>query len=475
MQDRYEVPACAIGWLRSMGYEPYTAMDGDVQRWLGWYTGKGKFYERAQVDWSSGEPRRVTRTAYSLRPARRVCREWASLLFDEGTRFAADEPRANEWLQGWCDRVGVLSEGQSCVERAFALGTGALALSFDLPADAARAATMRLRRYDARMVLPLSWDGATVTECAFATDAFVRGRRVSQVTAHVVGEAGTYEIRSAWFDAEGERVHPDGLLDALDTGQALPTFAVVRPAVDNLVADLAPMGQSVFEDAIDAIRGVDEAWDALVRELAVCKPRVFLDDQLLRVTDRGGHEVMVPLAPEESVVRAVRGSGSGGDLIRTFQPTIRTAQMREALDTALAELGDLTGFGQQYFTLSKSGGLKTATEVSADSSALMRNLRKHEMAVGASLSSMLTAAVSCAGAVLGEDVPAPSGRVRVSWDDSIIEDTPAEKAQALSEVAGGLLAPWEYRARFLGEDEETARAMADEAARGGVGGVGALV
>ena len=267
---------------------------------------------------------------------------------------------------------------------------------------------------------------------------------MTQATLHRLDPAtGSYHVSPAFFDARGERVAPPGFLDDLDTGQPLPTFCLVRPAVDNVVADCSPMGQSVFEDALDAVRAVDSAFDTVVRELSVTKPRVFMSDELLRpALGPGGRTVAVPSPPEETVIRA--------DALRAM------------LDCALAELGDLTGFGQQYFTLSKPGGLKTATEVSADSSALMRNLRKHEAAVGAALSAMLGAACSCAASVLGEDA-GDFGRVRVAWDDSIVEDTPAEKAQFLSEVASGISAPWEYRARFKGEDEQTARERAAEA------------
>jgi A118 family predicted phage portal protein len=227
------------------------------------------------------------------------------------------------------------------------------------------------------------------------------------------------------------------------------------------------MGQSVFEDAVDAVKAVDDAFDTIVRELAVTKPKVFMADQLLQdFTDEGGNRVVAPMAPEETVIRAVSGF-SGEDLIKTFQPDIRATELRTMLDTALAELGDLTGLGQSYLTLDHEAGLKTATEVSADNSALMRNLRKHEVSVGASLSRMLTAACSCARSLCGVETGEP-GIVRVTWDDSIIEDTPAEKAQFLSEVSAGLRSPWEYRVRFCGEDEQTARERAEEAAtRGG--------
>ena len=60
---------------------------------------------------------------------------------------------------------------------------------------------------------------------------------------------------------------------------------------------------------------------------------------------------------------------------------------------------------------------------------------------------------------LGVGLP-DEGEVRVTFDDSIITDTSAEKRQDMAEVASGLMNAWEYRAKWYGEDETTARRLA---------------
>lgn len=57
---------------------------------------------------------------------------------------------------------------------------------------------------------------------------------------------------------------------------------------------------------------------------------------------------------------------------------------------------------------------------------------------------------------LGAELP-EEGDVRVTFDDSIITETSAEKQQDMAEVAAGLMEAWEYRAKWYGEDEATAR------------------
>ena len=130
-------------------------------------------------------------------------------------------------------------------------------------------------------------------------------------------------------------------------------------------------------------------------------------------------------------------------------------------------LGDLCGFGITYFDLDNSGYVKTATEVSSDNSALMRNIRRHENLLQGAIADISRAVLGAARGMGLVDAPEDVGVVRVTFDDSIITDTTAEKAQDMAEVAAGLMHAWEYRAKWYGEDEGTARERAGEEA--GVG------
>ena len=65
------------------------------------------------------------------------------------------------------------------------------------------------------------------------------------------------------------------------------------------------------------------------------------------------------------------------------------------------------------------------------------------------------------------------GDACMSFDDSIVQDTEAEKKQNMAEVAAGLMLPWEYCSRWYGEDEATARRSISEVAKvAGTAGVG---
>lgn len=457
-ENEHSVPGAVKDALREMGYEhPDMVMLPTAQEWWEWYTAKAAWYDHEEIR----DGRRYKMRRQTLHPARRVCREWASaILDDDGTKIGTDTDELTELLEAWATETKFVPTAQRCLERAFGVGTGALALWFDVREDEV---AIRARRYDARMVLPLSWDDDGVTECAFVTEAYSDGRKVHQLQVHELGEGGTYHVLTRMFDAEsGNEVFPEGILPDFDALTDLPTFAIIRPALDNIHAEGTYMGQSVFADAIDAVKGVDNAFDAMQREISVTKAKIFASESLfeLQRDDDTGALRPVPMDPEDVWVVKL-DTVSADEMYEVYSPAIRTQQLADALNVALAELGDLTGFGQDYFRYDKSGGMRTAKEVSASNSAFMRNIRKHENELRPQLEHLLMSLLQCQRMLNGW--PVPDGcEVHVDFDDSIIQDTDSEKTMMLSEVAQGVVPKWMYLERFYAMSEEDARALVSE-------------
>ena len=459
--DEFSIPSHVLDYIKARGYEVSTSMTSAITQWYRWYTSDvehdGDAKDFYNIEYKSGKGKK-SRKRMSLKPARRACREWASLLLDEETEVATDGSNANEWLEDYLERTSFWVNGQEMVETAFAIGTGAWALWFDVDDDGT---SIKLRTYDARMIVPLSWDMDGVTECAFVTRIVLKGKPADQLQIHRLSEpdesgegGGTYVIETAMF-IDAKKVNPEeyDVLEEFDTGCATPTFGIVRPGIKNIVADQSPYGQSVFHDGIDTIKAVDIAWDAIFQEVDLTKVMVFLDEALIDVRDENGRAI--PVQGDDQKVRKVYGSSSS-DFYEVYSPDIRIDPLVKALDTALAEYGDQMGFGQDYFTLDKVGGLKTATEVSADNSQMMRNVKKHENALGSAISQVLTALLTCARIHCGAKIEEEFGAVVVKFDDSIIEDTAAKKNMMLAEIAAGVVPVWKYLVEFYGMSKEEA-------------------
>ena len=498
METEYWVPEHVREYLRSLGFVlPLEAMEGHIRMWHEWMQSVGSFYDYRDTD-GFGRIYEVHRR--SIHPAMRVCQEWGSLLLNDKTSVVCENQGATEWLADFFTKTGFMPQAQNTVVRAFGMGTGAWALWID--ADARK---VRIRHYDARMVIPLTWDEEGVSECAFVTRAFYRGKAVDQLQMHLRGGLGldgasaslsasspsrpesletsshsksslshgnqaspsqsfpfqscdgTYKIVTTLFDEDGNIIEPAGVCAEYDTGSPFPTFSIVKPAVDNTRVDMSPYGQSVFADAVDAIQAVDLAFDALISEIDAGKMRIFLSDVMFDRDDDGSKKRRTPIPFGKQDCTVFRKVMSTEDMISDFTPALRTSSQAEAFRIALQMLGDLTGFGITYFDFDNTGYVKTATEVASDSSALMRNIARHEHALEVSLAGISHAVLHCARA-FGESVP-EEGEISVSFDDSIITDTAAEKRIAMAEV-GVTMHPWEYRARFYGESEDVARERA---------------
>lgn len=441
----YNIPEHIREFIKKSGYSlPFSLMRGYINEWNAVMKAQGDFWDYQRKE--NGVTFKVHRR--TIRPAQRVCNEWASLLLNDKTQVVCESEECTEWLEDFLAGINFMAKGQGLISSAFGLGTGAWAVWVDQDAG-----KLQVRRYDARMVMPLSWDDDGVSECAFIGRSVIDGKTYDQLQMHVE-EGGQYTIKTYLFDNEGNRVQLEGVTEELYTGCETPTFAIVAPAIPNTRVDFSPYGQSVFADAIDVMKSVDLCYNAMMEEIDLSKMRVFMADTLFEVEKGKGGTRYIPFGKEDcSTFRMV--SSMNDDLIKEYAPAIRTDKQKEAYSLALQAMGDQCGFGLQYFDISKSGGLKTATEVSSDNAALMRNIRKHENLLEGAVAQIMHAVLQCAREFMGVALP-DEGVIRVDFDDSIITDTASEKAQDLAEVNVTMPA-WAYAAKWYGMTEEEAR------------------
>lgn len=453
-ENEFSIPTCVKTYITKQGYEIDESMVSYINDWWNWYTGSSSWYEITWklLDGSDGERQRL-----SLRPHKRAAKEWASLLLNEDTTISVDAANANEWLAEYLNENAFWPNGQNLIEKAWAIGTGAWALHFKIEEEATDS-RIRIRRYDARMIVPLTYDDEGVTECAFVSQVVLKGKKAHQLQMHVM-ENGAYIIKTALFvNDKPVSVEEYGVMAEFNTECPEPTFAIVKPGTENTVVDLSPFGMSVSADAIDAAKSVDMTYDALFQEIKLTEAIVFLSDEMIDVRDVNGKVVPVANNEADSKFRKLEGQ-DGTNLYEVYSPSIRTDPIKQALDVALAEFGDLTGFGQNYFTIDKAGGLKTATEVASDNSALMRNVKKHENSLRRSIQTIITSLLICARIHCGAKIEDDPGVVHVEFDDSIITDTQAEKNQMLAEIAAGVRPKWHYLVEFDGMAEEEAKEL----------------
>lgn len=449
---------------------PSTGMEPHVVEWWGWMRAKCAFYDHTDVD-ASGNTFKVERI--TMTPGKMVCEDWASIVVNDDTSigFEGDDPEAEDttnpsmrWLRDWVEDVDLLAESAP-YERAFGTGTAGWVLGLrDMAEDGApnAGAEVTLTWHDARSIVPLAWDGRGVTECLFLLPVVVGGKPYTQATACTRGDGG-YCIDVAFFDAHSARVGLEGFVEHLETGSDVPPFAVFSPAIDNTYEDNSPLGVSVLDRAMGAIKLADGAFDNAWKDMFLGQKMVFLSEDMLRRDEDGGYTV--PRAQSQQLFMAVENTGvADKPMYQEYNPDLRVEDNRRAIATGLSLLGKRVGFGYEYYQLDKAGGLKTAKEVASSNAELLRNARKHERRIGPAIAQVCEAAVELARTFVDPSLPSVAGLVRVDFGDTVIQDDETERENDRADVAAGIMPAYRYAMKHHGVDEATAREWTGETA-----------
>ena len=186
--EKYWVLECVRAYLRAVGYSTRALedMEPHVREWDSWMRAVGEFYDYRDTD-GFGRVYQVHRR--TIMPAMRVCREWGSLLLDEKTVVARESRECAGWLASLFSTTNFWGRAQETLVWVFGLGTGTFAVWMD-----AGRRLVRVRHYDARMVVPLSWDAEGVWECTFVTRCFSLGALLDQLQMHVVSGGVVAEL-----------------------------------------------------------------------------------------------------------------------------------------------------------------------------------------------------------------------------------------------------------------------------------------
>ena len=424
--------------LRKLGYETVDlGVSEQISEWLQWYQGKvSKFHSYSQYNGK----KKVRRERATLGMAKKVCEDWANLLLNEKVEFSVSEDcltaRAREILQENNFRV----KGNRLIELAFALGTGA----FVEYVENGRVGIDYIR---ADMIYPLSWNNGEITQCAFGSVKVIGNTECLYLQLHVL-EDGFYVIKNRLFDRKNRQPLPlpKNVMPDFYTNSDTPLFQIVTPNITNSLNLDSPMGISVFANAVDVLKGVDLVYDSYQNEFRLGKKRIVVPVGMAQLNSE--ETGFAPVFDDNDTEFYAFTDKNITDL-KEINMEIRAGEHTEGLRQNLNLLSDLCGLGSERYTYDRSG-VKTATEVISEESALYQNLKKHEIILNKAICDLVRA-------VLFLDTgKAQAVDVKVDFDDSIIHDTASEFEQNLKLVAAGLMMPYEFRMWWFNESERQA-------------------
>ena len=463
--------------INELGYKTFTfdysIYAAYIMNCYQWYKGKTPYHVQKRYNGNSD----VTIEKSKLRMAKRACEDLASLTCNQNLIINIEDTAEKEFLLGNEDEMsGILGQNDfwsqlsKCYELTAGLGTGALEIvleglvQVDDKVIVGNDTKIKLARYDALHILPLSWTNTgKITEVAFLDEYKVKDDTYLEIRLHVLNERGNYVIvnRKCKVNYVNTKtnitnfIYLDNstVIKEFDTGSSLPWFTCLKTAQINSYDINSPMGASAYGDAIDELKGIDDCFNTLCGEFRYSNKKVFYSKTLLN-RDKNGN-VIIP-DDDESNKQVFYFTGddykddAGKEPIKEYNPTIRTKELTEGIELLLDIFSMKCGLGHGYYKFSNGRIQKTATEVISQNSDLYRNICKMQLAIEKNIFEILTAFLYVSNFVFGTSYNIDC-KMSVTFDASLIEDKTLERERALKEVELGLLTKDEYRNMYYPE------------------------
>lgn len=459
-----------IDKLKELGYttipeEFYTY----VSLWKSWYVGKVKGFHQYRR-YNGHKWTKCNRA--SLGMAKKVCEDWANLLMNEKVQITLEGQKEQEFIDRVLTANNFTVKANEMQEMKSALGTVAYiprvvgqAVNESgeiVPGDVSG---IELDYVTIEHIFPLAWQNGFITECAFDGVVTRAGKNYLYLQIHRKDERGLYVIENSIYRYENETLSDALLTDVpgferippvVHTGSDKRQFVIDRPNIANNLDYLLPVGIPVYANAIDVLRGVDCAYDCYVNEfengpmmMMVKMPATRWEDDEPTLDDNDRRFYLLPEDTQQ------------GNVVETISPTLRTEQLNVGLQDQLNVLSSKCGFGETYYRFD-GGSVATATQVISENSTMFRTIKKHEIVLEQALVELcrilLRLGNTAMNAGLNEDV-----EISIDFDDSIIEDKATDFSRDMQLLSAGIMNDWEFRMRWMNEDEATAKAALPKA------------
>lgn len=450
--------------LRERGYK---TMPEDfysiITTWHSWYDGNVKNFHSYKV---FNGMKHVHCHRYSAGMAKKVSEDWANLLMNEKVSVTLEGVKEQEFFDDVSKQNSLRVKLNEMQELKAALGTSAyIARVTDATVDAETGAVIgsgakiKLDYVCAESIIPLSWENGKVIECAFTSEKVNGKDKYLYLQIHHIVN-GFYDIENVLFrntNGECSEVPLNTLPEmsnipaVVHTGSQLPQFVIDRLNIVNNYDTNLPMGIAVFANAIDQLKGVDVTYDSYVNEFILGKKRIIVKPEATKTIDDepcfDENDLVFYVLPED---------GRDGNIIEEVDMSMRTEEHKTGMQDMLNMLSSKCGFGENHYKFDK-GNISTATQVVSENSTLFRTIKKHEIILEDVLKELVRIILRMGNqymnAGLNEDV-----EISVDFDDSIIEDKEADFQRDSRMLQMGILNAYEFRMKWLNEDEATAKA-----------------
>ena len=438
------------------------------------------------------------RRRYRINTAKAICSELANLVWAEGSSISVnqlnwgseDEDPLNAYLKEIFTRNNLDTKMRQLIEESMALGGGTVRTYVDGQRDNEGniidgTGEVKLSYGMADKFIPLSWDNTRVTEGVFIEKRASKGWYWTRLEFHK-WNGEEYVVSNQYYktqkiptgntsqDILGVR-SPfcelwAGLADAVPfTNLQLGLFTYFRTCMANNLDDNSPLGISIYANCMDTLKALDVAFDSLVMEMILGKKRIIVPASAVRsVRDTKGREHRY-FDANDSVYEALYTDSQEQLKIQDNSVELRIDEHIKAINALLDVLSFQIGLSEGTLSFDKGRGIKTATEVISENSKTYRTVKLMQKPLMQSIKDLIDEIIdiSCAYDVVFNfrgksysvfDLVKNGYNVSVSFDDSIIQDKDADKAQGIRDVQNGVLSKKTYMVKYMGMTPEEADA-----------------
>lgn len=414
-------------------------MSAAIDEWCDMYAGKARWINPKEG-------------VISLRLEQAVVREFANVALNEMT-VKAENKRLDELFQPAIDKLNInlqkgIASGAMVIKPLggskvqYVPQSAFIPIEYDVNGRLIKVVFPEVKRIsdnDYRIRLEYhSLDfqkGLTITNRAFrSSDGISIGKEIPLAE---VGE---------WALLASETVYPQMLR---------PAFGYYVNPIDNTV-DGSHAGVSIFDCAKDLIRLADTQFGRLDWEFESGERAIHIDETALKPTKTVlGIKLDTPKLKERLYKGLNIEGGQSGDFFKEFSPALRQADFIAGLEEYKREIEFAVGLS--YGDLSNPQTVdKTATEIKASKQRKYNTVTAIQKNLKPCLEDL------CYALAFHNAITKQGTELIINFKDSILTDEETERKQDQQDVSLGAMPLWEYRMKWYGEDEATAKSMVSD-------------
>ena len=432
------------------------------------------------------DPKGKTRTMATMNAGKMACSQMARYVWNERCSITAsstdeDEDPVNEFLQDVLKNNRFGTAFGDLLEKAFALGGGALKEWVEIPKDEngndIGEGKIRIGYTMASQFVPTAWDNSRVNAGIFISREARDGYYYTVVEWHRL-DGTVYRVTNDLYRMPIKGTEPQNILGwwyplneiypllspdttIYDVHNAF--FQYIRPFGANYADDNSPLGMSIFAPALNTLHGLDIMFDSLQREFVLGKKRIIAPARAMKTAVLNGGRPDRYFDADDEVWEALATDNPEDLKVIDNSVDLRVEPHLNGINGDLSILCAQIGFDPGTLSFDATKGLKTATEVISENSKTFGTVKAHENIIADSLKAMVDAIFELAvhygltwkGQTV-ESLISGGYEVSVKFDDSIIQDKDAEISQGTMLVGAGLMSKKKFMMDTLGYTEEVA-------------------